>query len=112
MTVRTMVGLTAPLQKSSAVDPADLPSKGGLSNKTALARRFKLLRLPRKAGTVSKVTISYRKPWVECIGPVPQNQIAADRFPLITLLIILVLHWCSQPRRSATHDAGPSHQAR
>jgi hypothetical protein len=54
-----VVGLTAPLQKSSsAVDPADLPSKGGLSNKTALARGFKLLRLPRKAGTVSQVTIS------------------------------------------------------
>ena len=33
-----MVGLTAPLQKWSAVNPADLPSKGGLSNKTALAR--------------------------------------------------------------------------
>jgi hypothetical protein len=94
MTVRTVAGLTAPLQKSSGVDPADLPSKGGLSNKTALARRFKVLRLPRKAGTVSKVTISYRKPClrsnagcgrVDGIGPVPQNQVAADRFPLITL---------------------------
>jgi hypothetical protein len=43
-----MVGLTgsAAKKKGSAVDPAELPSKGGLSNKTALARIFKLLRLP------------------------------------------------------------------